>query len=180
MSLRTVLIRTSGIVVTGIAVAGLLAAPTQTAAAAAPASRAPQPCSQAVLDTRAGTVEGAAGTTYRRINFVNTGARRCTLRGWPRVAFRDADGHRIGKPASHEPPHPAHQVTIPAGGRAHSWVAVPNPGNFPPAQCRSTHAEQIRVTPPHRTWSVVLSWSIDVCRKPAGRTHVDAVHRGSP
>ena len=94
------------------------------------------------------------------------------------MAFRDAAGHRIGKPARHEPPHIAHQVTIPAGGKAHVSVGLPNPLNFPPAQCRSAHATQIRVTPPHRTWTVRLDWSIDVCRKPAGRTHVDAVHRG--
>lgn len=177
MSTRTVLTRICGVVVTGIAVAGLLAAPTQAAAAAPGSTQAPQPCSRAHLDIRAGAVDGAAGTTYRRINFVNTGAHRCTLRGWPRVAFRAADGQRIGKAASREP-SPVHRVTIPAGAKARVSVGVPNPANFPPADCRSAHAQQVRMRPPHRTWTVRLDWSIDVCRKPAGRTHVDAVHRG--
>ena len=68
---------------------------------------------------------------------------------------------------------------FPLDERARSTVRVPNPGNFTPAVCGPRHAEEIRVTPPHRSFSVRLAWSIDVCSKPAGRTSVDAVHRGS-
>ena len=137
-----------------------------------------QACHRADLEVRAGKIEGAAGSTFRRINFVNTGSSACTIQGWPRVAFRNAGGHLIGRPARHDG-GPAHLVSIPAGERARSTVRVPNPGNFTPAVCGPRHAEEIRVTPPHRSFSVRLAWSIDVCSKPAGRTSVDAVHRGN-
>ncbi len=141
--------------------------------------RAPDRCVRSDLDVRAGLAEGAAGSTFRRINFVNTGERPCTLRGWPTITFHRAAGDRIGKPSSRTPSrHPL--VTIPAGGRAHANVRVPNPGNFTPSDCRARRAHEIWVTPPHRRFTVPLAWTIDVCSKPAGRTSVDAVHRGSP
>ena len=165
--------------VTAVALTGTALALLPAATSAHANQRAPERCHRSDLDVRAGLVEGAAGSTYRRINFVNTGEHPCTLRGWPTITFRGAAGHRIGKESSRTPSrHPL--VTVPAGGRAHANVRVPNPGNFTPSDCRARQAHEIWVTPPHRRFTVRLAWTIDVCSKPAGRTSVDAVHRGSP
>ena len=162
---------------TALTATGLFA-PAGAGPAPPPQAQGSQACNRADLDVRAGKVEGAAGSTFRRINFVNTGPSACTIQGWPRIVFRNADGHRIGKPARRTRSRPADLVSIPAGGKARSTVRVPNPGSFSPADCRPRQAEEIRVTPPHRSFSVRLAWSIDVCSKPAGRTSVDAIHRG--
>jgi hypothetical protein len=177
IAVRILATAAASVAATGLALAPAGAAPAR--AQPGTQQQAPDGCHRADLDIRAGRTEAAAGTTFRRINFVNTGARPCTLRGWPRVTFHGAAGNRIGRPSLHVGAR-AGLVTIPGGQRAHVNVGVPNPDNFPPADCRARRAHEIAVTPPHRRFTVRLAWTIEVCAKPAGRTSVDALHRGGP
>ena len=57
-------------------------------------------CATSALKVSLGPANGAAGTVFYPINFVNTGKLGCTLRGYPGVSAVTSSGKQIGSPAS--------------------------------------------------------------------------------
>ena len=57
-------------------------------------------CATSALKVSLGPANGAAGTVFYPLNFVNTGKLGCTLRGYPGVSAVTSSGKQIGSPAS--------------------------------------------------------------------------------
>ena len=57
-------------------------------------------CATSALKVSLGPANGAAGTVFYPLNFVNTSKLGCTLRGYPGVSAVTSSGRQIGSPAS--------------------------------------------------------------------------------
>jgi hypothetical protein len=127
----------------------------------------------AVIDT-----QGAAGSIYRTISYTNAGHARCSLRGFPSVAFVDAQGRQIGATAASSGVAGAAVVLAP-GGKTTFVVREINIGLYPGCTDPSTYrpAAGLRVIPPGGGRAqVVAVRGADACTNAAiQQLYVDAV-----
>jgi hypothetical protein len=135
-------------------------------------------CRSADLALSLGASQGAAGSTYQSVVFVNTGAQACTMFGYPGAAFVDAGGKVLGKPASRDPGK-KHTVTLSPGGSAYTVVREPDADNFPPSACRETTADRLQVYPPGETVQLFVSDHATVCTTNKGRAGILPVRAGT-
>ena len=142
--------------VAALAVGVLTLSPT--GADAAPAAAA---CTGAQLGVHLGSSEGAAGTTYQTVRFRNTSSSACTLEGFPRFVYLNADDNRIGFPAV--PTGTSHAVTILPGHVAVAALGIPAYQNFPTNRCHPQQAAAIRVTAPGTHKHHRLPLAVTVC-----------------
>jgi hypothetical protein len=133
------------------------------------------PCRVEVLNVRFGRGDGAAGTIFYPIIFTNTGPVRCTLRGYPGVSSVDAAGHRIGAPATRQPP--AGRVVVLAPGRSASAVyGQAQALNYPKSSCRPVTARALRVYPPNETrWRILALRHLACSRNVVGSSVIRSV-----
>lgn len=150
--------------------------PTPTDTSTAPVSATP--CTSAQLALSLGSSQGAAGTTYQSVVFLNTGSQPCTLYGYPGISFINARGEILGKPASRQPGKEK-TVTLSPGGSAHTVVGEPDTENFPPSRCKATTAERLQAYPPGQTTPLFVTDHEKVCTTHNGRTTVVPVLPGS-
>lgn len=151
-------------------------APVTTAATTAPAEMTP-PCGTSELRVSVSPASAAAGTLYYQIEFLNTAARSCTLRGYPGVSFTDAGGNQLGYPASEEPIAGAQTTTVLvlAGHAVTATLGIPDAYNFPPAACNPVAATSMRVYPPNQTASVLVPFTTTLCTSTQGTAMVAPV-----
>lgn len=126
-----------------------------TTSAPAPASSTaptgPAACATASLAVSLGTANGAAGSTYYPLHFVNKGSTSCTMTGYPGVSFvAPGNGSQVGKAATRSAASTP-TVTLAPGGEATATVQVAQTGNFSPADCGPTAVSGLRVYPPANT-----------------------------
>ncbi len=113
-------------------------------------SAGPARCATAQLRLGLGAAQGAAGSTYRPMTFVNTGSATCTLDGHPGVSYvAGDDGHQVGAAAARTGTPTV--VTLAAGATAHATLRVVNDQNYDAATCRPTAVTGLRVYPPDQT-----------------------------
>jgi Protein of unknown function (DUF4232) len=134
-------------------------APTTTASTSAPAG--PALCRTADLKLSKGRSDGAAGSAYTPLIFVNAGTARCTLTGFPGVSFADSPtGDPIGAPADRDTPKPT--VTLEVNGTASAVLRITDAGNYGD-RCHPITAAGLRIYPPDNTDSLYLPWQDSAC-----------------
>ena len=114
------------------------------------------------LDTRG---EGAAGSTYYRLEFTNLSGRACSLRGYPGVSAVDLRGRRLGSAASRNRARPRRTVVLASGATAGAVLQIVDARNFPRAACRPTHAAGLLVYPPAAHASRLVPFPFLACAR---------------
>jgi Domain of unknown function (DUF4232) len=137
-----------------VACVGLICAASAAASVTtSPARGTVRPCGDAQLRLHIGRGQGTAGTTFFPVRFTNSGARACTLRGYPGVSsVTSAHGHQIGDAALREPGFRVRRVVLRArGGVATAVYGQTDTGVFARSRCRPVHARGLRVFAPNHT-----------------------------
>jgi Protein of unknown function (DUF4232) len=119
-------------------------------------------CATSALKVSLGPPNGAAGTVFYPLKFVNTGRLGCTLRGYPGVSAVTGSGKQIGGPAS-EITSSYKTVTLLAGKSVSAPVGIVETGDFSPSQCAPVTAAGLKVIPPGQSKSVTIKKSFSTC-----------------
>jgi len=92
---------------------------------------------------------GSAGATRVAIILRNTGARSCTLQGWPGVSFvGGGNGTQIGNAATLDRSTPHQTLTLRPSGEVQAVVTVRDAGDWDSATCHPRVTDGFRVIPP--------------------------------
>lgn len=170
--------------VAGLLVWGLASGPT-TASAAASA------CTTGNLDVWLNTTgNGAAGSSYYRLNLTNLSAAACTLYGYPGVSGVTQAGIQLGSSASRDPEHTPTVITLTSARTARGFemntphstatviLQITDAENFPASMCDQITAAGLRVYPPGQKESTVVPFPFVACAKGGPRyLHVEAVQK---
>ena len=154
----------------------MLAAALLAAVALAPA---PAPCTHAQIRLHVGDGEGAAGTVYYPLTFVNRSARACTLRGFPGVSSVTRGHRQVGTGAAWDAV-PRRSIRLSArGGAATAVLGIVNALNFPRSTCRPRPVWGLRVFAPGQTRAFFAKVSHVACSRPdVANMHVRPVVQG--
>jgi len=116
----------------------------------------------------ASLANGAAGSVYYPLNFVNTSAATCQMYGYPGVSFvtsGDATGQQIGAAALRAGAFTKVSVRLAPGGTAHAWLKVAVAQNYPSATCGPVTAHWLRVYPPGSTVAGYAGYTFSACSR---------------
>lgn len=109
-------------------------------------------CATAMLAASLANGQGAAGTFSYVLTLTNDSSTTCRTKGYPGVSLIDAQGQRIGIPATRVPMRLS-SVTLAPSQRAHATIFLTDSG----AVCdHATVATAMRVFPPDQTTSLVI------------------------
>jgi hypothetical protein len=118
----------------------------------------------------------AAGSAYYRLRFRNTGARACSLTGYPGVSFVTSPaGPRIGLAAGRDASYPVRAVVLEPGQRAVARLQVLDARDYPRRTCHPVRARWLLVYPPGAWGAFVLPFDALACAKPVPVLFVTAV-----
>jgi hypothetical protein len=129
--------------------------------------------------------QGAGGSMYVSVIFLNTSKRRCSLSGFPSVTLYNS----AGLPMAHEaqknsPSIPSRRVTLMSGGVAGFIIQFSDgsvPGVDPPDGCRAATSAQVRL--PHvreNGQPFIANFSIPLAPCDGGGFEVTALQKGQP
>src|ERR1700744_6551677 len=119
-------------------------------------------CTTSALKVSLGPANGAAGTVFYPLNFVNTSKLGCTLHGYPAVSAVTSSGKQIGSPAS--PITSSLKTVTLLPGKAQSSVGgIVETGNFSPSQCAPVTAAGLKVAPPGQSKTVTIKKTFSTC-----------------
>jgi Domain of unknown function (DUF4232) len=107
--------------------------------------------------------DGAAGSTYYKLEFTNLSGSTCTLTGYPGVSGVDLGGHQLGSAGSHDTVTAVHTVSLANGATKSATLRVTEAGNFPRARCHMAEAAGVRVYPPNQTTSKIIPFPFYAC-----------------
>ncbi len=119
-------------------------------------------CATSALKISLGPANGAAGTTFYPLKFVNTSKASCTLTGYPGVSAVTSAGKQIGNSASRSGAK-YNTVTLAAGKSASAAVGIVDTGNFSSAACKPVTATGLKIIPPNQGLSVIIKKSFSTC-----------------
>ena len=119
-------------------------------------------CTTSALKVWLGPANGAAGTMFYPLTFVNTSKLGCTLRGYPGVTAVTGNGNQIGSPAS-QIPASSKAVTLLPGKAQSALVGIVETGNFSPSQCAPVTAAGLKVVPPDQSKAVTIKKTFSTC-----------------
>ncbi len=119
-------------------------------------------CATSALKISLGPANGAAGTTFYPLKFVNTSKASCTLTGYPGVSAVTSAGKQIGNSASRNGAK-YNTVTLAAGKSASAAVGIVDTGNFSSAACKPVTATGLKIIPPNQGQSVTIKKSFSTC-----------------
>ena len=139
-------------------------------AASSPANPGPQPCSSRYLRADPGTAEGAAGSLYLTIKFVNLNNVPCTLYGYPGVSLgAGTPVTQVGAAADRAPGSAKTVVLLQPQGVASALLRITQALNYPSANCGPVSTSWIQIFPPGQTAPLYMSYKSTGCSK-------DSVH----
>jgi len=147
--------------------------------AAAALAPTPAPCTHAQIRLQVGDGEGAAGTVFYPLTFVNRSARACTLRGFPGVSSVTRRHQQVGAAAAWDPV-PRQTIRLSArGGAATAVLGIVNALNFPRSTCRPRPVWGLRVFAPGQRPAFFARVPHVTCARPGLVTmHVRPVVQG--
>jgi Protein of unknown function (DUF4232) len=119
-------------------------------------------CATSALKVSLGPANGAAGTVFYPLTFVNTGKLGCTLRGYPGVSAVTGSGKQIGSPASRIPLS-YKTVTLLPGKAQSAVIGIVETGNFSQSQCAPVTAAGLKVFPPNQNKAVTIKKTFSTC-----------------
>jgi Protein of unknown function (DUF4232) len=148
-------------VICAVLVVGVAAAP-----ALATRTAAPSRCTTAGLvvwlDT---TGNGAAGSSYYKLEFTNQSGHSCSLYGYPGVSAVNLAGSQIGAAGGRTTTTRPRVITLANGATATATLRIVDALNFPNSACRLTNAAGVRVYPPNQTGSKVVPFPFKACSR---------------
>lgn len=137
-------------------------------------------CTTAALKVSLGRPQGAAGSTYLPIDYLNVTHQTCTLYGFPGVSFAGGSPlHQIGLSASRDYTRPPRLVYVRPGRSAYTMLRITNALNYPPSVCRPVRASHLKVYPPNTYTPVYLRYSVLACSKPVRQMSVQVARYGT-
>ncbi len=119
-------------------------------------------CATSALKVSLGQPNGAAGTTFYPLRFVNTSKVGCTLHGYPGVSAVTASGKQIGSPASRISAS-SKTVTLLPGKTQSAVLGIIDTGDFSPSQCAPVTAAGLKVFPPNQTKAITIKKKFSTC-----------------
>jgi Protein of unknown function (DUF4232) len=108
---------------------------------------------------------GAAGSTFYRLEFTNLSTRACTLGGYPGVSAVSIGGRQLGRAASRDHSRAPRTVRIARGATATALLRIVNVGNFPRSACRPVTAAGLRVYPPNQGAAKAVPFPFRACSR---------------
>jgi Protein of unknown function (DUF4232) len=155
--------------------------PAATSPATATAPAGPAACPTSALQVKKGLAQGAAGSIYAAIDFVNISSVTCSLYGYPGVSFVTArsGGSQIGLAATESTTTPRRLVTLAPGATGNALLRIVQAGNYPASKCRPVTAHWLRIYPPNQTTPAYLAYTAQTCSKPVNILSVSVVQPGS-
>lgn len=140
------------------------------AASSSPGNPGAQPCSSRYLRADPGTSEGAAGSLYLSIKFVNLNNVPCTLYGYPGVSLAAGTPvTQVGAAADRVPGSAKTVVLLQPHGVASALLRITQALNYPSANCGPVSTTWIQIFPPGQTAPLYMSYKSTGCSK-------DSVH----
>jgi len=147
-------------------------APSTSASPTTPVTAAPCPTTQLDVSLAHGGV--AAGSTYQRLVFTNTGSATCSLAGFPGVSYvTSRNGTQVGAAADRM--GATHTVTLAPGRSVAAVLQSSDARNYAEDRCRQATAGGLRVYPPNQTAAVFVRDRALTCAD----TSVHVLHVGS-
>jgi hypothetical protein len=119
-------------------------------------------CTTSALKVSLGAANGAAGTVFYPLKFVNTSKLGCTLRGYPGVTAVTSGGKQVGSPAA-QIPSSYKTVTLLPGQAQSAVVGIVETGNFSPSQCSPVTAAGLKVFPPNQSKALTIKKTFSAC-----------------
>ena len=123
-------------------------------------------CTTSALKVSLGPANGAAGTVFYPLTFVNKGKLGCNLRGYPGVSAVTGSGKQIGSPAS-QVPSSYKAVTLLPGKSQSALLGIVETGNFSPSQCAPVTAAGLKVFPPNQHKALTIKKTFSTCSSTA-------------
>jgi hypothetical protein len=114
---------------------------------------------------RAAPGDGAAGSFFYELQFSNTSATPCTLRGFPGVSAVDRSGHQLGSPAGRDHRFAPSTVVVRPGRTAHVLLRIVDVGNLSAATCQPVRATGLRVYPPNTSRAAFVPLTFRACSR---------------
>jgi hypothetical protein len=150
-------------------------------ASSSPGNPGAQPCSSRYLRADPGTAEGAAGSVYLSIKFVNLNNVACTLYGYPGVSLATGTPvTQVGAAADRVPGSVKSFVTLQPQGVASALLRITQAVNYPPANCNPVSTNWIQIFPPDQTAPLYMSYKSTGCTKSGVHLlTIDVVKSGS-
>jgi hypothetical protein len=137
-------------------------------AASSPGNPGPQACSSRYLRADPGTSEGAAGSIYLSIRFVNLNNVPCTLYGYPGVSLAAGTPvTQVGAAADRVPGSDKKVVVLEPQGVASALLRITQALNYPTADCSPVSSSWMVIYPPDQTAPLYMSYKSTGCSKPA-------------
>jgi hypothetical protein len=149
--------------------------------ATSPANPGAQPCSSRYLRADPGTSQGAAGSIYLSIKFVNLNNQPCTLYGYPGVSLAAGTPvTQVGAAADRVSGSAKTVVLIQPQGVASALLRITQALNYPTANCGPVSTDWIQIFPPGQTAPLYLSYKSTGCSKSGVHLlTIDVVKAGS-
>jgi hypothetical protein len=144
------------------------------------AAAGPPRCQTKALKLTVGMGEGAAGTVYTPLNFTNKSGSKCTLDGYPGVAFVTAPhGKMIGAPAGRRGTTRVAKITLSPGATAHATLGVSDVLISNNCAGHRVRVHWIQVYPPGAFTALYARFNVLGCaKKSLVTTHVSSVSAG--
>ncbi len=141
----------------------------------ATAPSGPARCATASLGVALTNPNGAAGSVYYTLLFVNRGSTACVLQGWPGVSFVTGPGGTQVGAAAARTPVSVPTVTLQPGRGAGASLQITEATNYGTA-CGITTVAGLRIYPPDQTAALYIAHSDRACSNTNDVTlHVGAV-----
>jgi hypothetical protein len=142
--------------------------PPPAAASATPTGAADvSACPTLSLRVKLGAAQGAAGSVYTVLDFVNISGVTCTLYGYPGVALAAGSPiTQIGLGAAENHASPRKFVTLPPHAVASALLRIVHAGNYSAASCQPATAHFLQVFPPNQTTAIYVRYTTQACSKP--------------
>ncbi len=119
-------------------------------------------CLTRSLKVSLGPPNGAAGTTFYPLQFVNMGKTTCMLKGYPGVSAVTSSGKQIGSAASRVSAKFG-TVTLAPGKQRNATIGIVDTGNFSASSCAPVTAAGLKIFPPNQSKSVTLKKTFSTC-----------------
>lgn len=165
----------------GQAGGGGSASPANHPNASSPGNPGSQPCSSRYLRAAPGTSQGAAGSIYQVIKFVNLNNVACTLYGYPGVSLAAGTPvTQVGAAADRVSGSAKTVVLLEPQGAASALLKITQAGNYPAGDCGPVTTTWIQIYPPGQTAPLYMPYKSTGCSKSSVHLlTIDVVKPGS-
>ncbi len=121
-------------------------------------------CATRDLKVTPGLAQGAAGSIYQVIEFMNISGAPCTLFGYPGVALAGGSPvSQVGAAASRSTASSARLVTLAAGATGNALLRITQALNYPSSKCHPVATTYLQIYPPNQTTPVYLGYKSTGC-----------------